>query len=164
VNGKLFIATNHLLEFDSNDFGIQRRLKIYEYKNTFVHDDALVDEAKGFYKLIPIDYDTLPHAKLFYDNQSMSGIPASIRDHTTLPNWRSFAETFLYKDPYGKVRKSLMFRIAVKYFQPVQITEKMLITELQKLTVIYDRQVQHEKERGCFVGVYIRPEGSLMDL
>ena len=44
INGKLFITTNHMLTFDTNDFGIQRRLKYYDYKNVFKDRDEDVNE------------------------------------------------------------------------------------------------------------------------
>ena len=82
INGKLFITTNHMLTFDTNDFGIQRRLKYYDYKNVFEDRDENVNEEIGHYKKVIKDYYKLhstqeklkffniiaPYASLFYQN------------------------------------------------------------------------------------------------
>jgi len=74
------------------------------------NDNTLVNEANGTYKKIPFDYENLqvswklaffntiaPYTKAFYSGW-ISPVPASIYDFTTLPNWQSFIQLFLFRD------------------------------------------------------------------
>jgi hypothetical protein len=170
INAKLFISTNHILSFDTNDFGIQRRLKYYEYKTKFEEMDELVDEANGHFKKVKRDYKFLTtkekllffntvvrYASLFYLNCPILK-PEVVQDCTTIPTWEMLANKVLYPDAHGKVVRSQLFKLAVMFFQPLQITEKQMQTELQKLNILYDKNAQHKGVRGCFTGVFLKPE------
>ena len=129
INGKLFITTNHMLTFDTNDFGIQRRLKYHDYKNVFEDRDEDVNEEIGHYKKVIKDYYKLlstqekliffniiaPYASLFYQNCPIPK-PVFVEDCTTIPTWEMFADKFLYQDIHGKVEKYKLFKLAVMFF------------------------------------------------
>ncbi len=81
-----------------------------------------------------------------------------VLDYSNLPNWKSFVERHFVVNSNCKIRKSIVLRLAGKYFNPFKISERNMIKELIAIGIHWNKATRQEGEKGCFIGLSIRPK------